>query len=126
MTQQWHRRDDPSPQRLCTRCHERLPRSAFRAVSRNRDGLSSWCKACSLARTRQWRAANLERINAERRAAYVPQDNRRRIACRKCETMFVTRWPRQVYCSDACAGRVRHRRPPPAASRLARIAVGTR
>lgn len=47
--------------KLCTRCRTRKPPADFRTNSRCRDGLSSWCRACHNAATREYRA----RVRAE-------------------------------------------------------------
>jgi hypothetical protein len=65
----------------CTRCRRQLPADAFRLVPRNtRRGRSSWCKACSLDRTQEWRAENRDEINARRRARHSlnPEFERRK------------------------------------------------
>ena len=55
--------------RLCTRCRDYLPLDAFRVNTRMRDGLSSWCRPCFVARNRIWRGVNREAVNARRRVA---------------------------------------------------------
>jgi len=52
----------------CRRCNQQLPRSTFRLM-RGRYP-SSWCPACHVAATREWRARNRDEINTRRRAAY--------------------------------------------------------
>jgi hypothetical protein len=52
----------------CVRCGRALPPTAFRANTRKRNGLHSWCNACQVARTRQWRAENRDALNERRRA----------------------------------------------------------
>jgi hypothetical protein len=56
--------------RLCTRCGQLKSPADFRPHPRMRDGLTSWCKSCAVARTRQWRADHRDELNARRRAAY--------------------------------------------------------
>jgi hypothetical protein len=51
----------------CTRCTESKPVADFPAYPACRDGLSSWCRTCHLARTRQWRAEHGEAYNQRRR-----------------------------------------------------------
>lgn len=47
------------------------PSSAFAPDARLQDGLKSWCRACHVAATREWRAKNSKKINRRTRAAYA-------------------------------------------------------
>ena len=59
--------------RTCRHCQTAKPADAFPANHRMRDGLSSWCKACHVARTREWRQHNRHEINARRRKPRRPE-----------------------------------------------------
>lgn len=50
--------DEPELSRLCTRCREELPRSAFGSNRNRPDGVANECLECARARTRAYRAAN--------------------------------------------------------------------
>lgn len=54
--------------RTCTRCGRWKQAAAFRVNVKMRSGLSSWCRRCFVARTREWRAEHAEELNARRRA----------------------------------------------------------
>lgn len=54
---------------LCAACGERLPLDAFRVT--NTGSRSSWCRPCSVAATRAWRARERDAINARRRERYA-------------------------------------------------------
>jgi hypothetical protein len=58
--------------KTCRRCQQSKPPSEFRADTRNRDGLGSWCVECHRQRASEWAKENRERLNkkqAERRQA---------------------------------------------------------
>lgn len=55
----------------CARCDRYLPPGGFIPNGRMRHGVSSWCRDCASTATRQWRADNLDAINAARRDAYA-------------------------------------------------------
>lgn len=57
-------------EKRCRRCGETKPVAAFRPNLRMRDGLGSWCRACAVERTRQWRAEKREEILRRRREHY--------------------------------------------------------
>lgn len=42
----------------CSKCKKPKPREAFSLQPRKNNGLSSWCKKCSIACTCKWRKAN--------------------------------------------------------------------
>lgn len=42
----------------CSQCREEKPPSAFYKHPQTRDGLNSWCKACTAARWQVWRKAH--------------------------------------------------------------------
>lgn len=54
----------------CTQCQEVKPTSLFSPRKTSKDGLYSWCKACSSARMRGWSAKNKERISERNKAKY--------------------------------------------------------
>ena len=58
-------------EKRCVRCGESKPVAEFRRNPRMRDGFGSWCRECSVARTREWRAEHREELNARRRAEYA-------------------------------------------------------
>jgi hypothetical protein len=61
----------PKPtHRRCTKCSEWLPFSAFPKNKRMHNGISSHCRSCHRAATKDWRDRNREEINAARREAY--------------------------------------------------------
>ncbi len=57
--------------KVCRRCLAEKAADAFPPNQRMRDGLSSWCRACATARTRQWKAEHRDEILARRRAWYA-------------------------------------------------------
>jgi len=54
----------------CTKCSEWLPFSAFPANKRMHLGVSSHCRNCHRADTKDWRERNRDEINRARREAY--------------------------------------------------------
>lgn len=44
----------------CTKCHETKPTGEFKPRKQGRKGFSSWCRACCIHMTKQWRAENRE------------------------------------------------------------------
>jgi hypothetical protein len=58
------RQPQDAVERACSRCGARLPLSAFRLI---RGRPPSWCRACAVERTRQWRAEHRDTLNARRR-----------------------------------------------------------
>jgi hypothetical protein len=59
------RNTSTSALKVCRRCGVEKPASDFHGQRRNRDKVSSWCKLCVYARTRQWRAEKREGEQAE-------------------------------------------------------------
>jgi hypothetical protein len=53
----------------CARCDEPKPIASFRILAYG--GRASYCGPCQNECTKAWRAANLERINLDRRQAYA-------------------------------------------------------
>lgn len=44
--------------KLCARCKQHRPAVAFRANTKLRSGLDSWCRDCHVQALREWRARN--------------------------------------------------------------------
>ena len=88
----------PPKGKRCTRCREFLPFSAFRPNLRLSSGWSSWCKACCVERTRQWRREHTEHKLLRPRVA--PS----KLTCVECGTSFEGRKDRLV-CSRRCKDR---------------------
>jgi hypothetical protein len=65
--------------RICARCSVRQPIASFRMNGGYR---SSYCKACALQVTQEWRERHRVELNARRRAAY---------AARKAAVMTITK-----------------------------------
>ena len=55
----------------CTKCSEWLPFSAFPRNKRMFNGISSHCRTCHRAATKDWRDRNRDEINRARREAYA-------------------------------------------------------
>jgi hypothetical protein len=53
--------------KTCVRCQSEKPTIDFPKAARTRDHLSSFCKSCHLAATRQWRAEHHDELLARRR-----------------------------------------------------------
>jgi hypothetical protein len=53
----------------CSACQRSLPAESFHLSKYG--SRSSWCRECTVAATREWRAANRDAINARRRAEYA-------------------------------------------------------
>jgi hypothetical protein len=62
----------------CVRCGRALPPTAFGANTRKRNGLNSWCNACQVARTQQWREENRDALNERRRAWWAEHRDQER------------------------------------------------
>jgi len=61
----------PEPtHKRCTSCREWLPFEDFPAHKRMHNGLSSHCRQCHRAATKDWRERNRDEINRARREAY--------------------------------------------------------
>lgn len=90
--------------RRCVRCRELKPASAFRVNRQLKCGLDSWCSACKVEDTREWRAENPERVaayNASRRLGPFP------MVCVDCGELFEARRRDQVRCPACQAERRR-------------------
>lgn len=57
--------------RTCTACGESKSLPDFARSAAAKDGYHTWCKACKASRTRQWQAANAERLRADDRAKHA-------------------------------------------------------
>jgi hypothetical protein len=78
----------------CPRCDKYLPAAAFSPFPGSSTGLSSWCRECAVAATREWRAANPEKIaayNEARRLAYREAHPLLVRACSECGEEIVGR-----------------------------------
>ncbi len=94
----------------CSRCRQMLPAENFHPNSRMKTGLNSWCKTCALERTREWRAANpdyVEAVNAARRLAACGDERGVRVAgvmrrCVECDQEFRAFRSTAMLCSRKC------------------------
>jgi len=59
----------------CARCDRWLPPDSFSRNSAMLRGRSSWCRECAVERTREWRAANREAVNAATRKRHAATRN---------------------------------------------------
>jgi 5-methylcytosine-specific restriction endonuclease McrA len=73
---------DPAGMKTCRRCKVQLPLDAFRPFPRNRDGLSSWCRACGNARQAEQRRARTLTAAAAAEAMRHPAPGMKR--CVRC------------------------------------------
>lgn len=55
----------------CTKCKAVKPIHEFSPSKRKRNGRSSLCRSCHQAASVAWQAANLDRVNATRKARYA-------------------------------------------------------
>jgi hypothetical protein len=91
----------------CARCQTIKPASEFRPNQKLQTGLHSWCRSCAAARTREWRAAHpdyMEAEKAKRRDAYRKSNQLPELVCSECGSTFRAR-PNKLTCSDACRRR---------------------
>lgn len=58
-------------QKVCTRCKEPLPLTAFCASKSGRNGLRADCKPCHAAQVRTWQKANPVRVKATKAAYHI-------------------------------------------------------
>jgi hypothetical protein len=93
VTSQWHGFFDGLE--VCSRCHQRLPVSAFRSNTKLRSGLHSWCRECCTVAAGETRARYRDRYNERRR---VPPS---KLACVECGEEFEGRRDR-LLCSRRC------------------------
>ena len=57
--------------KTCTKCHVLKEASLFSRNPRARDGLCTWCKACSSSYAKKWRAANDLHLQEKARSYYA-------------------------------------------------------
>jgi hypothetical protein len=98
--------------KFCAQCRERLPASAFRPSAKE-VGPLLWCRACSIRRTREWRAAHREELNARRRVPPVLH------TCLECGEQFLGS-AKRLLCGKRSCKDARFRRLHPEAFREAR------
>jgi hypothetical protein len=82
----------------CTKCNDWLPSSSFRRNRSVSTGLSSWCKACHVERTRQWHEDNPEAVRAFNKARRIPPAQ---LTCVECGKGFEGRKD-TLTCSRRC------------------------
>jgi len=92
---------EPVTEKRCTGCSAWLPLEEFPRNCRMHLGVSSRCRECHRAATRDWRDRNRERVNAERRAAYREQHPRPVRDCVQCGRPFEGR-RNALVCGDEC------------------------
>jgi hypothetical protein len=56
-------RRHPKGDKPCPKCGEWKPLAAFPPNRKTLDGLSSWCRVCHVAATREWRARRSARAD---------------------------------------------------------------
>jgi predicted nucleic acid-binding Zn ribbon protein len=88
-------------EKRCTGCSEWLPLEEFPRNRRMYLGVSSHCRSCHRAATKDWRDRNRERLNTERRAAYREQHPWAERDCVHCGRPFRGR-PDALVCGDEC------------------------
>jgi 5-methylcytosine-specific restriction endonuclease McrA len=67
--------------KLCRSCQQIKPRRFFHARASKRDGLNSYCIPCACAKSREYRAANLESVKATQAAWYVEHRDEHAARC---------------------------------------------
>jgi hypothetical protein len=88
-------------ERQCSKCSRWLPLDAFPANRWMHLGVSSHCRRCHRAATKDWRERNRERINAERREAYRSEHPLASRSCVVCGRSFEKR-PDALVCGETC------------------------
>lgn len=58
-----------TPRATCTVCKKRKPRDAFYKQESKLTGIRSWCKQCSKAKVKQWKAEHADPEIAARKQA---------------------------------------------------------
>jgi len=68
--------------KLCKKCNTARPLTDFQKMTRSKDGLQAWCRACMKKQATDWRKDHREEYNRKRRelniamrAAYYAQLN---------------------------------------------------
>lgn len=69
--------------RTCSKCHAEKQLEQFSRSRIAKDGYHTWCKPCKAAASREWFAANRERLLAEDRAEYAADGSRERAQARQ-------------------------------------------
>ncbi len=96
-----HRTVDGRVERECQRCHEWRPLDQYHP--RKGGTYGGYCKPCTVAALREWRAANrehhLEYKRAWWRSRQQPPGPRQ---CAYCGGTFTERKRGSVYCSESC------------------------
>lgn len=91
-------------EKRCSACSEWKPLDAFPANRRMHLGVSSHCRRCARAATKDWRDRNRERINAERREEYRREHMLVSRPCAVCGRSFTKR-PDALVCGERCRNR---------------------
>ena len=86
----------PPVGKVCTKCKRDLDLGEFSNNRRMRDGKSSWCRSCTSAKTREWRASGGDKSHADRSRVRV-------VGCVDCGADTIGKSERR-YC-DACRSR---------------------
>jgi DNA-directed RNA polymerase subunit RPC12/RpoP len=121
----------------CARCERWLDRSDFHHNPRKTNGLSSWCKVCAVARTREWRTDNRTAYTERQRTRYWRNVNAERVrhnardrkrrgtalrigSCKGCGATFQTFQPNRVWCDPSCRSRMKWKERPPVSKHIRR------
>jgi hypothetical protein len=91
-------------ERQCTGCSEWKPLSEFPRNPRIHLGVSSRCRNCHRAATKDWQDRNRERVNAERRAEYRAEHPLPKRPCAVCGRTMQKR-PDALVCGERCRNR---------------------
>jgi hypothetical protein len=88
-------------EKRCSNCSRWLPLEEFPANRRMHLGVSSHCRRCQRAATKDWRNRSRERINAERREEYRREHPLPSRQCVVCGRPFTKR-PDALVCGEEC------------------------
>jgi len=92
----------------CPHCYQWLPLEDFARSANRYLGRDSWCRACHVKETREWRKRNpgyIAAYNERRRLEYAEQQREaRERTCSECGAAFTGRPDRQT-CSPECRKR---------------------
>lgn len=80
--------------KTCRRCKQFKGPSEMKKDTRNKDGYSSFCKACHHAASVAWQKENPDKLNATRRLRYERKRMELNAARRAKYTYETMRWPR--------------------------------
>jgi hypothetical protein len=97
VTTQWH--GFFGGLKVCARCRQRLPVSAFRPNPKLRSGLHSWCRGCCRVAARESRVKYRDRYNERRR---IPPTA---LTCVECGAAFEGRKDRLICGLRRCKDR---------------------